>query len=282
VVFAGTSGQGRLLVVETDAARTRIVHVNIGWEGRCSVPSLGPGSADRRFWRLSLIVRSRIGPRGEWRAAGVLLQPARDPYRIVRRLTYSVQGRSVNGRMTGTIRSSRTDTGGGQALLSCSSAPVRFSIANRNVFAGSTAEQQPPNTQFDGTDLPIVATFDAARRRLLRVAWEWQHMDLLAVEPRSPYCSFFPGFDLVDAAVAHGVVTNVPVSRSGRFGVREVVGKPVLGPPNETSTQTVSIDGVVTGGRLHGSLRMRILSGVPGGFDRARCATGNIAYRARD
>ncbi len=203
VVFAGeTVGQRNPIVIEVDAARTRVVKLTWGWDAPCTLAATAPAGTDTRTGWIEYRGGYPINAAGAWRRT--FSAETRLASGVSRAFTHRVAGRRSGGRMIGTLRSVLTERdAAGQIIRMCDSGAIRFDVAERHVYGGLTAQR-----------IPMFVTMSPARTRVLRLRWDWQARCTLgpAARPDTGASVYFP--DELSGSTGNGW----PVRPTGHWG----------------------------------------------------------------
>lgn len=263
VVYAGdTTPQRNAVTIEVNAARNRVTKLVWVWDAPCAPgPAATIPTESRTSWteyRGGYAI-NRLGAWNRTFTVGPIVENG-----ISRRFQHKIVGRRSGGRMIGTLRSLLTDRDqAGAVIRTCDSGPMKFNVAERDVFAGLTSQRNP-----------IVITMNPARTRVLRLRWDWDGKCTLglAARPETLATTYVPD-----------EIRAFPVDGLGRWG-----GTFKYDPqadPAGTGISTAYAYRIVarrSGRLIRGTITASFTETDSAGGVTRDCASGPVTFQAKD
>ncbi len=245
LVYAGQTTQQEVIVLETNAARSRVVSVSWGWSASCVAgPAATPTTELTTAWteyRGGYVINPRTN---RWKRNFTVTNTDAG---VSRTFAYQLQGTKVGVRMKGTLNVAMTDKGiDGQVIRTCDSGPVKFGILERHIYGGETSQQEL-----------LGATFNAARNQIRRLEWNW-----------TATCTKGPAARPTtnDATYWRDLLTRIPFNAKNRF-VSKFTFAPEIDATNSIARQfSYNVNLTRVGQQLRGSIAAQFVEyDAPGG-----------------
>ena len=262
--FGGKTSQGQLIAITLNPKRTKIARITYGWSAPCVAgPATTPTTPSEVDFAGSSFADIPINRLGAWRATeseeGTLASG------ITGHFTERAVGRRSGGRMVGTLHVTYVETDrAGQNVRTCTSPPIRFSIADRDVFAGLTPLRYP-----------VVVKVNPARTRMDQFQWNWDGQCTLGPAARPdthPGTFIYPDF-----------LRPISIDKHGRFRGVQTFGPSADAPSGITMRWRYQFLGSLTGQLIKGTITAGYTETetATGGVIRT-CSSGPVKLRASD
>jgi hypothetical protein len=247
VTYAGETSQNEIMTVSLSLARTKVKVLRTGISGPCTLAPGAPAGTATTFATSWLYDNFPLRGTRPWLATERFDQTVGDAKWTG---TARYTGRFSGDRMTGTITVTINETTlQGAAIRTCKTGKLTYTLSNRNVFGGLTAQR-----------LPSYISLNPGGNRLTMARWEWRAKCTPgpAAKPETPTETF-----LSDA-----IVGPLPIAANGTFRV-STESEPL---PVSESGLTVVFSNSVRGRRAGRSIR----GTFTGKFVETETATGAL------
>ena len=262
--YGGTTSQGQIIAITLNSKRNKIARMTYGWSAPCVAgPAATPTTPTEVDAGGSSFTNLPINRLGAWRATGSAEKT--DASGITAHFTERPVGRRSGGRMVGTLHVTYVETSqAGQNVRTCTSPPIRFSVAERNIFAGRTSSRHT-----------VVIKVNPARTRMDQFQWDWdgQCTPGPAARPDTATTVF----------LVADFLRPIRIETHGRFRGVQTFGPQADAPTGITATWRYQFVGSLTGQLIKGTITSDYTETdtTTGGVIRT-CSTGPVKFRARD
>jgi hypothetical protein len=262
--YGGTTSQGQLIAITLNPKRNKIARMTYWWSAPCVA---GPAATPTTPTEMDLggsFPGIPINRLGAWKATESAEGTVASG--ITAHFTERVVGRRSGGRMVGTLHVTYVETDqAGQNVRTCTPPPIRFSVAERNIFAGQTS--QPPYVIVIRIN-PVLALLDILQ-------WNWSGPCTLGPSARpetQPVINIFPA-----------TLLGVTIPKLGHFGGVATAGPTIDAASGITVTGRDRLVGSRTGQLIKGTITSDYTETdtATGGVIRT-CSSGPVKFRARD